>query len=92
MLFVSTEPNRRTAMTNVHYKVVEHEGGWAYKVGDVFSERYATHDEAREAAERAAAGQMLPGATEDIEFQDEAGDWHEEVSLGKDRPETDVTG
>jgi hypothetical protein len=92
MLFVLTELNRRRAMANVHHKVVEHEGGWAYKVGDVFSERYATHDEAREAAERAAAEQMLPGATEDIEFQDEAGDWHEEVSLGRDRPETDVTG
>ena len=41
---------------------------------------------------RAAAEQRLPGATEDIEYQDEAGDWHEEVSQGKDRPETDVTG
>jgi Uncharacterized protein conserved in bacteria (DUF2188) len=47
-------------MANVHYRVVEHEGGWAYKVGDVFSERYATHEEAREAAQRAAAEQMLP--------------------------------
>jgi len=55
-------------MAIVHYRIVEHEGGWTYKVGDVFSERYATHDKAREAAERAAAGQMLPGATEDIEF------------------------
>jgi len=92
MVFVSTEPNGRIAMANVHYRIVEHEGGWAYKVGDVFSERYATHDEAHEAAERAAAEQRLPGATEDIEFQDEAGDWHEEVSPGKDRPETNVTG
>jgi hypothetical protein len=92
MLFVLTELYRRRAMANVHYNVVEHEGRWNYKVGDVFSERYATHDEAREAAERAAAGQMLPGATEDIEFQDKAGEWHEEVSLGQDRPETDVTG
>jgi hypothetical protein len=91
-LFISTGPNRRTAMASVHYRVVEHEDGWAYKVGDVFSERYATHDEAREAAERAAAEQMLPGVTEDIEFQDEAGGWHEEVSLGRDRPETDVIG
>lgn len=79
-------------MANIHYRVVEHEGGWAYKVGDVFSECYARHDEAREAAERAAAEQMLPGATEVIEYQDEAGDWHEEVSQGRDRPETDVTG
>jgi len=79
-------------MDKVHYEVVEHDGGWAYKVGDVYSESYASHDEAREAAERAAAEQRLPGATEDIEYQDEAGDWHEEVSQGKDRPETDVTG
>jgi hypothetical protein len=92
MLSTSTDLNEEIAMGNVHYIIVEHEGGWAYKVGDVFSERYATHDEAREAAERVAAGQMLPGATEDIEFQDEAGVWHEEVSLGKSRPETDVTG
>jgi len=79
-------------MANVHYMIVEHEGEWAYKVGDVFSERYAAHDEAREAAERAAAEQRLPGPTEDIEYQEKAGDWHEEISLGKDRPETDVTG
>lgn len=79
-------------MNTVYYEVVQHDGGWAYKVGDVFSERYANHDEARTAAERAAADQRRPGATEDIEYQDEAGVWHEEVSQGKDRPETDVTG
>ncbi len=79
-------------MDKVYYEIVEHDGGWAYKVGDVFSERYASQREAREAAERAAAEQRLPGATEDIEYQDEAGDWHEEVSQGSDRPETDVTG
>lgn len=79
-------------MDKVHYEVVEHDGGWAYKVGDVFSERYASHDEARDAAERAAAKQRRPGETEDIGYQDEAGTWHDEVSQGKDRPETDVTG
>jgi hypothetical protein len=79
-------------MTIVHYEIVEHDGGWAYKVGDVFSGPYPTHDEAREAAERAAAEQKLPGATEDIEYQDDAGEWRDEVSQGNDRPETDVTG
>ncbi|EIM31208.1 DUF2188 domain-containing protein [Microvirga lotononidis] len=76
----------------VRYEVVEHDGGWALKVGDVLSGRYAGHDEAREAAERAAAEQRLPGETEDIEYQDKARDWHEEVAQGKNRPETDVTG
>jgi hypothetical protein len=79
-------------MADVRYRIVEHEDGWAYKVGDVFSERYATHDEAREAAERAAAEQTEPGTTESIEYQDEAGAWREEISQGQDRSATNVTG
>jgi hypothetical protein len=61
------------------------DGGSAYNAGN------ATHDEARDAAERAATGQRLPGATKGIDYQDEAGDWHKEVSHRNDRPETDVT-
>ena len=79
-------------MVNVHYRIVEHDGGWAYQVGDVFSERYASHDEARQAAERAAAEQRIPGETGGITFQDEKGRWHEEIARGEDRPDTDVTG
>jgi hypothetical protein len=79
-------------MANVHYEIVEHDGGWAYKAGDVFSEPFPTHDQARDAAERAAAEQIVPGETESIEYQDRAGDWHEEVSQGNDRPGADVTG
>jgi hypothetical protein len=30
--------------------IVEHDGGWACKVGDVLSETFATHDEAAAAA------------------------------------------
>ena len=41
-------------MTRITYEVVEHDGGWAYKVGDVFSEPFPSHDAARRAAERAA--------------------------------------
>jgi len=83
---------RRTAVADVHYQIVEHDGGWAYKVGDVFSEAFPTHDQARDAAERAAAEQKVPGATEPIEYQDPAGAWHEEVAQGDDRPGTDVKG
>ena len=79
-------------MVNVHYQIVEHDGGWAYKVGDVFSEPYPSHDEARMAAERAAAAQRVPGETESISFQDEKGRWHGEIAGGGDRPDTDVTG
>ncbi|HVK91864.1 MAG TPA: DUF2188 domain-containing protein, partial [Mycoplana sp.] len=33
-------------MSTVKYEVVEHDGGWAYKVGDVFSEPFPSHAEA----------------------------------------------
>ena len=78
------------AMTDVTYEVVEHNGGWAYKLGDVFSETFATHDEAVEAAERAAQGHMLSGPDESIEYEDERGVWHEETVSGQDRPQADV--
>jgi hypothetical protein len=77
-------------MSDVTYKIVEHDGGWAYKLGDVFSETFATHDEAAAAAKRAAAEQRVPGETAPISYQDEKGAWHEETAPGNDRPETAV--
>ena len=77
-------------MAEVHYEIVEHDGGWAYKVGDVLSETFASHQEALAAAKAAAARQELPGETTDIEFEDDRGVWHEETVRGDDRPDTDV--
>jgi len=77
-------------MAHVRYEVVEHDGGWAYKMGDVFSEPFRTHEAALEAARLAAAEQKAPGRTETIEYQDADGVWHEEVAPGSDRPETEV--
>jgi hypothetical protein len=75
---------------HVTYQVVEHDGGWAYRVGDVFSETFPTHQAAHEAAEAAAARQQLGGDTGVIEYEDRGGDWHLEVTSGGDRPETSV--
>ncbi len=77
-------------MTSVHYRIVQHDGGWAYQVGDVFSESFATHTAALEAAKSAASRQLQPGQTTGIQYQDESGQWHEEVARGTDRPVTDV--
>lgn len=77
-------------MTRITYEVVEHNGAWAYKVGDVFSETFPSHEEAAEAAERAAAGHEQAGQDETIEYQDETGTWHEENASGAARPQTDV--
>ena len=77
-------------MANITYKIVEHDGGWAYKVGDVFSETFRTHDEALTAAKRAAEEQEQPGETTDISWEDDRGRWHDETAQGSDRPHTDV--
>lgn len=77
-------------MSKVVYEVVAHDGGWAYKVGDVFSEAFATHQAALDAATAAAERQRHEGATAPIEYEDSHGEWHQEVAEGGDRPETEV--
>jgi hypothetical protein len=77
-------------MLKIHYKVVQHDGGWAYTLNGVFSEPYADKAAALAAARRVAAEQRIPGDTTQIEFQDDAGVWHTEMSEGGDRPEADV--
>jgi len=79
-------------MTKVIYEIVEHDGGWAYRVDGVFSEPCPTHDLARQAAERAAQEQLIPGETTGIISEDAEGRWHEEVARGDDRPITEVEG
>jgi hypothetical protein len=77
-------------MTDITYTIVEHDGGWAYKLGDVFSETFATHDAASSAAHRAAAEQQLGGQDETIRYQNDRGEWKTELSDGGDRPQAHV--
>lgn len=81
-----------SGMARIHYKVVAHDGGWAYRLGDVFSEPFATRAAALAAAHRVAREQHVPGEPAMIEFEDEAGRWHTEYSAGNDRPDADVVG
>jgi hypothetical protein len=74
------------------YKVVEHDGGWAYTVDGVFSETYATHNDAHRAALIAAAEQGVGGETAGILYEDASGKWHAEIADGGDRPGTTVEG
>jgi hypothetical protein len=80
-------------MSSVKYEIVEHDGGWAYRVGGTYSETFATHDTARRAAERAAASQQRPDEGErGISYEDQRGVWRDEVAEGDDRPATEVEG
>ena len=51
------------AMPKVTYHIIEHDGGWAYRVGDVISETFPSHDLARQG--RRAGGGRAAGRRRD---------------------------
>jgi len=77
-------------MTKITYEIIEHDHGWAFKLGDTISQSFLTHEAAYNAAKRAAIEQMRPGQTVGISWEDERGRWHDEISPGDDRPEVEV--
>lgn len=74
----------------VKYTVIQHDGGWAYKANGAISETFASHDEARSAAEAAAREQRAPGEATEIFYQGDDGRTRSEHSPSDDRPETIV--
>ena len=79
-------------MAKVVYRIVEHDGGWAYQAGGVYSETYPSHDAARAAALRAAGEQRVSGQEAAISYETADGVWREELVQGEDRPDTEVVG
>lgn len=77
-------------MSRFHYKIVAHDGGWAYTLDGTFSEPYPTAEVARKAAQFAAAQQHVPDGPAIIEYQDAQGEWRIEKSEGGNRPDVDV--
>ncbi|WP_426022947.1 DUF2188 domain-containing protein [Brevundimonas sp. PWP3-1b1] len=79
-------------MAHVTYRIVEHDGGWAYMSGGTYSETYPTHDDAKAAAVRVSREQRVPDETASIEYATADGTWVTERADGHDRPVTDVEG
>ena len=77
-------------MAKIHYRIVAHDGGWAYTLNGAFSEPFPSKALALAAAKRVSAEQHAPGDTTHIEYEDENGRWHTELSEGTDRPDADV--
>jgi hypothetical protein len=77
-------------MVKIIYEIVPHDGGWAYRLGSVYSEAFATHDQAMEAVRIVVAEQQVGDEPVTISYQDETGRWREEYSDGGDRPEIEV--
>ncbi|NTF46572.1 hypothetical protein A6U86_32930 [Rhizobium sp. AC27/96] len=74
----------------VVYHVGRHDGGYGYRVGDVWSETFPDHDTALAAAKSAAERQHLEGRDAEIAYQLPDGGWRTEHVAGGDRPDTDV--
>jgi hypothetical protein len=85
-------PAEEQYMTKITYEIVEHDGGWAYRADGVFSETFPSHDLARKAAERAQRSRWSRERRPASRTRTRYGRWHDEVSRGNDRPETDVEG
>ncbi|HEY1899775.1 MAG TPA: DUF2188 domain-containing protein [Steroidobacteraceae bacterium] len=79
-------------MGKIIYQIVQHDGGWAYRVDETYSETFPTQESARQAAQRAAREQALPGDPAVIAYEDKKGHWHRERSAANDRPEPEVEG
>jgi hypothetical protein len=81
---------QEAGMAKVVYEIVEHDGGWAYRVDGTFSEAYPSAAAAHLAACRAALEQQRPGESTGITWEDERGRWHAEIARGDDRPDVEV--
>lgn len=79
-------------MAHITYRIVEHDGGWAYRLDDTYSETFPSHEAARDAAVRAAREQKVPDQNAVIEYETAGGQWVTENADGHDRPETEVQG
>ena len=74
----------------VAYRIVEHDNGFAYRVGDTISETFLTRAAAHKAATAAAAEQTAPGEAIEILYETQDGVWRRQDVSGRDRPETEV--
>jgi hypothetical protein len=79
-------------MSKIIYKVVRHDGGWAYTADGTFSEPFRTREAARKAAKVAVSEQLVPGETVNVSYDAEKGRWHSEADGGTDRPNARVDG
>lgn len=58
-------------MTKIVYEVVEHDGGWAYRMNGAFSESFPSHSDAMQAALIAAKAQQKRVETDEASLEAE---------------------
>jgi hypothetical protein len=64
-------------MNKITFKVIKHEGGWAFEANGTYSQRFWTREAARKAARLAAhesaAGESMPIPHAELERIDDSG-------------------
>jgi len=76
--------SRIDQVSKISYKVLRHDGGWAYEANGTYSESFPTRDAARMAAKLAASAQTTSVETTRISYEDEKGRRHTAVDSGTD--------
>lgn len=79
-------------MSKVTYEIVEHDGGWTYRVNGVFSEPFPSHDFAAKRQSAPPAGNRSLGDTTRISHEDKSGHWHDELASGCAWLNTELVG
>jgi hypothetical protein len=68
----------RNEMNKITYRVVKHDGGWAYESDGAHSEQFRTREAARQAARLAAAGHASAQQTAPRPSENKAGQWYDD--------------
>lgn len=77
-------------MTKPNYEIVERDGGYAWKLGDAFSETYPTRDAASAAAIEDSARRQSGTARATAQSDGDARRWHNEMADNDTGHETDI--
>jgi hypothetical protein len=67
-------------MNRITYRVVKHDGSWAYEANGTYSEQFRTRDAARKAARLAAIAQPAGNGTAPSSHEDKSGQWCDDGS------------
>jgi hypothetical protein len=67
-------------MSNITYRVVKHDGGWAYEANGTYSAQFQTREAARKAARLAATVLAAANEITSPSDEDKNGQWHDDGS------------
>ena len=77
-------------MSEVTYEIVEHDGGWAYKVDGALSRCSRPMRQRSRQHRPPPLSRKPPARPKRLNTKTRKGKWHTETARGSDRPETHI--